>query len=188
MKYAFLVLILAWVLVACSSSDNKKDEQPVPEVVLNQAQHDSVRTQQFERLSGTWIDGTDTIPMAHVDVPGFTPDSTNRSLYTSYPKEMPGRIGPGTLLAKHVYRRNANGTDGERLAVFVMHKQNTGYFSQGGDWDYYVLPASSVTAAHPNGQVSEALRTVGTHQVFRKAVYCADCHARGGSDYLFSRR
>jgi hypothetical protein len=188
MKLVFLVLCLALVQLACSSSDKKKDEQPVPEVLLSQAQLDSVRTLQFGGLSGVWIEGTDSVPTAHVEVPGFTADSTNRSLYTSYPKEMPGRIIPGTLLAKHVYRRNANGTDGERLAVFVMHKQNTGYFTQGGDWDYYVLPASSVTAAHPNGQLAEALRKLGGYEVFRKAAYCADCHARGGADYLFSRR
>lgn len=160
----------------------------MPEVPLTQAGLDSVRTLQFEGLSGVWIEGTDSIPTAHAGTDSLMAESTNRSLYTSYPKETPGRIAPGTLLAKHVFRRNPNGTDGDRLAVFVMHRQNTGYFPEGGDWDYYVLPASSVTAAHPNGQLAEALRTLGTHQVFRKARYCADCHARGGSDFLFSRR
>jgi cytochrome c553 len=106
-----------------------------------------------------------------------------RDLYTTYPTG--AAIQPGAVLAKRVYRRKPDGSKGDLTLVFVMHKQNSGYFPQGGDFNYYLIPGNTVTAQMPNGDFSQVNRTPA---LFAKATACADCHARAaGGDYLFSR-
>lgn len=190
MKKIFILLLLALplVVVSCKDDDDdkKNDPQPVQEITLTQAAIDAALNRQFGGKTGVHVNGTDTIPTSHIATIA-SPDSTNRGLYTSYPVEMQGAVQPNAVLAKRVFKRNPDGTNGDLLAVFIIHKQNSGYFSAGGDQNYYVLPGTSVTEAYPNGQFSQAMRDLNGVSIYGKSQYCADCHSRGGSDYLFSR-
>ena len=128
--------------------------------------------------------GTTPIELSH-DPSILSPDSTLRDLFATY--AVGASPGPGAVLAKRVYKRNPDGSKGSLGVVFLMHKQNSGYFPQGGDFNYYAIPGNTVTAALPNGDFSQAMRTMGTIPIYGKSAYCADCHSRAGSDYLFSR-
>ncbi len=188
MMKKFLLLLLVAVpvaFIACKKDDDKKeDPKPAAEIPLTQENLNLAIIKQFENKTGVHRMGNDSLVWSHnAALPN--PDSTLRTLYTTYPTG--AAVQPGAVLAKHVHRRNPDGSRGPLTLVFVMHKQNSGYFPTGGDFNYYVIPGNTVTAALPNGDFSQAIRSVGETNVYGRSTFCADCHARGGSDYLFSR-
>ena len=182
-----MLLVMPLAFLACKNDDDddkKNDPQPVTEIALTQDNLNLAIIKQFENKTGVHIENGSEIANSHnPSIP--SPDSTLRDLYTTYPTG--AALQPGAVLAKRVYNRNADGSKGTLALVFVMHKQNSGYFSNGGDFNYYAIPGTTVTATQPNGDFSQAIRKLGEVNIYGKAQFCADCHARAGSDYLFSR-
>jgi len=121
------------------------------------------------------------IPIAHNGVENANPDSTLRTGYTNLPEGHMGSVGPAGMLLKHVYERKADGSRGRLLKIYGMHKQNEGYFDQGGDWEYVVINAGTATEANPNGTV-EGIEDRG------KIKKCVDCHSQAKNDFCFTFR
>lgn len=108
-----------------------------------------------------------------------SPDSTERSVYSSHPATLP--VPLATIVSKRIWRVQPNGTRGARLSTFIMVKQNPGYYPEGGDYEYILIPAGSINhTVNPNGVLTSAARR-------GKLSDCAACHALGGPDFLFER-
>ncbi len=108
-----------------------------------------------------------------------SPDSTERSVFSSHPAMLP--VPLATIVSKRIWRVQPNGTRGARLSTFIMVKQNPGYFPEGGDYEYMVIPAGTINhMVNPNGLLTAATRR-------GKLSDCAACHALGGPDFLFER-
>jgi hypothetical protein len=92
-------------------------------------------------------------------------------------------IAPGMVVAKRIYSKNASGQKDTLQKIYIMFKQPSGYYPEGGDWEYAEIPANSSTnyTTNPNGLLSGAAQR-------GKLSTCASCHKNAaGNDFLFYR-
>lgn len=183
-QFTLLCLLLMFSFSACSSGDDNKGASS--SFVATQAMLDAATVVRVEAKTGPHLEmrsdmsGHDTIPLNGRSwngtlTPNPNPNATVREvLCTVAGSNMP----VGTVLSKHVYTKNPDGSKGSLRNLGAMIKHPAGYFPQGGDWEYILMDPASATAEHPNGQLSQA--------TFRNTTTeCGDCHTRAGGDYVF---
>jgi hypothetical protein len=173
-----LVVLCIGLVVACKSEKTPVQPQTVA-IPLEQSTLDTLKTAKHVGISGKFRDDStgrqEDFP--HDGSIG-TGDSTIRDVFAAIRRDSTGEISVGSMIAKRVYRKNASGNRDTLAAVFVMYKQPKGYFSEGKDWEFMVLPGSSVNNLNPNGQVRLA-------QERGKMTFCSNCHKAGRKDFLF---
>lgn len=173
------------LLLICGSilfiSSCKNETTPDPSYTLSQADlNKSTQTQELD-ITGVKY-GTDaSIPHGGSNL---TTDDTYRDIYSSIGPG--GTVTTGTIFTKKTYMKNADGSKGALLVTFAMAKREAGYYVNGGDWEYVMMPndGSNDYTANPNGTLPAASATDMRGQL----ANCASCHAKAAStDYLFSR-
>jgi hypothetical protein len=104
-------------------------------------------------------------------------DSSLRKHYVNYvPISAP--IQPGIMVTQHLYHARTK----KLVSVYGMFKQPTGYFPEGGDWEYVILdPATVKDSTRKNGILPP------TGILRGKLAQCAICHRRGANNYLFNQ-
>jgi len=110
-------------------------------------------------------------------------EETYRDVYSNWASKSQ-KITPGTIITKHTFMKNADGTKGDLAVTFAMIKRKPGYWSENGDWEYMMMPASAEIdyAVHPNGMIPTDPSMRG------KIEMCAGCHAQApGNNFLFVR-
>lgn len=165
--FGLLILMLAIVFSSCS-----KDDDPV-QINISQADLDAVSV-----LIGNYTGGQ----MAHGGPDGISADSTMRVVHAS--SDLKGSLPIGTIVAKNTFHRGIDGNASDQLYVsFAMVKREAGYYTEGGDWEYIMMPNDGSTdyTTHPNGMLP-----VADTDRRGKLSSCASCHSgAGGGDYLF---
>ena len=104
-------------------------------------------------------------------------ESYRTMFLNTYPKA-DKTIKPGMIIVQHVLDKNK-----VLSGIYVMFKQNNGYFPEGGDWEYAALQARWVSKNAPNGYLppdSTGMQPRG------KIKTCAKCHSRAKKDFLFN--
>jgi hypothetical protein len=164
------VMVLMVLFTLSCSNDNDAN----PEYNITQAELDAV-----SGFIGEYTGGT----MAHGGPDGTSADSTIRLVYASI-SSLDGDIPVGTIVAKNTYKRGADGNKTDELFVsFAMVKREAGYNTEGGDFEYIMIPYNETVdySAHPYGILPDK-NTDG----WGKLEMCMGCHlAAGGSDFLF---
>jgi hypothetical protein len=110
-----------------------------------------------------------------------------RDLFCNTENSAPVQIG--SVWVRRAYKYNA-GVKGVLINDVVMVKRETGYYPDGGDYEYMNIPYDSTVdyIAHPNGILPAVSDT--THRgTGAKLQTCVTCHAlaSAGSDRLYSR-
>ncbi|MBL6964079.1 MAG: hypothetical protein ISR55_09650 [Bacteroidetes bacterium] len=108
-------------------------------------------------------------------------DSTFRDIYTNLANKADA-VEKGTIITKHTFGMDSSGVRTNLNVTFAMIKREAGYFADGGDWEYVMMPfdAGVNYTTFPNGvlpDTSSAMRG--------KLANCAACHAAAGTDYIF---
>ncbi len=80
--------------------------------------------------------------------------------------------------------KNADGSKGALQVTFAMIKREPGYFIDGGDWEYVMMPndGSNDYDMHPNGMLPDE-----GSDMRGQMANCASCHAKAGASYSFVR-
>ena len=116
---------------------------------------------------------------------GLSTEQTYRDIYNNGSKKSTDAVNSvGTIYTKRTHMKNADGSKGNLLVTFAMVKRESGYYANGGDWEYIMMPndGSNDYGANPNG----ALPAEGTDGRGQLAS-CAACHAKAAeSDYIFA--
>lgn len=156
--------IFSIAIISCSDDDNGSDPEP-EDYELNQTDLNNATT-----VLETGITGTPYGDASVGHAGGPAPDETFRDVYTNEPQS--DDIKVGSILTKKVYSKNPDGSKGDLLVTFAMAKRKDGYYPDGGDWEYFQMPAKENVDynANPNGVISEAAAT-------GKIELCAACHA-----------
>ncbi len=166
-----LLVVASFTLIVLFASCTK-DEDPLT-ITLTQSNLDAVSV-----YIGSYTGGQ----MAHGGPAGTSPDSTVREVNASH--SFGGSIPAGTIITKKTYKRGTDGQPTDELFVsFAMVKRESGYFPDGGDWEYVMMPYSASTdySAHPYGVLPEA-----ESDMRGKLNSCASCHsAASGGDFIF---
>lgn len=112
------------------------------------------------------------------------PDSTFRDVYSNLANKTDA-ISKGTIITKHTFLTNPDGSKGDLAVTFAMIKREAGYYTDGGDWEYVMMPfdANVDYTTMKNGMLPDQSATTMRGQL----NMCASCHASGGNDYLFVR-
>lgn len=143
---------------------------------------------QYPKIhSGVFItnqDGgpVDTFRVVHGGKGKISADSTVRVFYTNFDIDS-RNAKPGDVIIKKVYRKNFQTglqDTSKLLGVTAMFKQNQGYWPEGGDWEYIVIPSTSITSKNPNGVLPPTTEITKRG----KLKSCGECHKSGGSDYV----
>jgi cytochrome c553 len=164
-----------------SSCSNNDDEDPNPTFTLTQQELNNATTEEEMNATGRqW--GESSIPHGGSDL---TYDDTYRDIYSNASKKSANAEAVGTVITKRTYVKNADGSKGELLVTFAMAKRESGYFPEGGDWEYVMMPNDGTNdyGENPNGMLPDASNTNMRGQLGN----CAGCHATAGNDYLFSQ-
>lgn len=111
-------------------------------------------------------------------------DSSFRDSYTNMntPQEA---IKIGSIFTKRVYLKKKDGTKGDLEMIFAMIKQEKGYFKEGGDWEYIMIPYEKNLdyKKHPNGILPKEI----DDKMRGKIMSCIDCHSQAvGKDFVFT--
>lgn len=178
MKSLFLplgIFVLATLfLSACNSDDNEADTV----FIATQEDLDEATLLIEADITGSPY-GTATV--GHDG--GSPADSTFRTVYANRASTK-GNLPKGTIVTKHTFGKDENGNKAERRVTFAMIKREAGYFPEGGDWEYVMMPndGSANYSVNPNGILpgEEDNMTRG------KLTMCSSCHsASGNSNFLF---
>jgi len=154
-----------------------KDDDPEP-IVLSQ---ETLNATDNLFKSETGSDGA--FDIAHNGQPTGG-DSTIRDIFTSTGSAPV--IEPGTVVTKHTYAKNEDGSKGQLFVTFAMIKHLEGYSEVSNDWEYISMPNNDETvdySVNPNGVLANA----AVSGVPAADLNCVTCHAAaGGGDQLFS--
>lgn len=103
-------------------------------------------------------------------------DSTStRDIYFLNGQDASGGAYPvGTMIAKHSY----NGA-GDAHEYTAMVKQESGFNSSAGDWEWFVLNADGTVATDGDGNEMRGANLFDG--------MCLNCHAFASTDYVFSK-
>jgi hypothetical protein len=166
--YFLLSAVLTVFLIGCN------DEEETETFNLTQSSLDGVTNFIKSYTGGTF---------AHGGPDGVSADSTIREIYASIP-DLTGSIPVGTIVTKNTYKKNADGSKSDQIYVsFAMVKQEAGYYTDGGDWEYIKIAYDGTVDynTHPFGVLpAEGSSSRG------QLSSCMGCHASAsGSDFLF---
>lgn len=175
MKYAkknrpiLAAIFSVFMLMNCSDDDNGNEEYKI-----TQSELDAI-SEFIESFTGG--------QMAHGGPDGTSPDSTVREVFAST-ANLSGSIPVGTIVTKNTYKRGADGNKTDEIYVsFAMVKREAGYYPDGGDWEYIMMPNDGAVDynVHPFGILpDEGSSSRG------KLTSCAGCHSSGaGGDFLY---
>ncbi len=173
-----LILLSGSILFISSC---KNEATPDPSYTLTQA--DLNKSTQTQELNVTGVKYGADVSIAHNGQP-ISPSETYRDIYSSIGPN--GDIALGTIFTKKTYMKNADGSQGALLVTFAMAKRESGYYANGGDWEYVVMPNDGTNDynTNPNGTLPPESATDMRGQL----ANCASCHAKASStDYMFSR-
>jgi len=189
-----ICLIMITLLFACSKKegctnatatnydpDAKKDNGSCTFVVnanpFTQAQLDAVTMSIDTGFTGNSFVGA----IAH-DGTENPNTSTIRDVFASVSKT--STINTVAIISKRIYKKGSMGQRDTLRAVTIMVKQPSGYFSEGGDWEYILIPIDGSTnlSTNSNGLLSKAMVRGKLNGE------CSSCHYKAtGGDFLFSR-
>lgn len=150
----------------------------VPAFKATQADLD--KSTMAEDLNVTGAKYGEAVSIAHNGTPD--PNTTFRDIYSSiYPQE---NIDVGTILTKRTSMKNEDSSKGDLQVTFAMIKREPGYFPEGGDWEYVMMPndGSNDYEMHPNGMLPDE-----SSEMRGKNTNCAQCHSQAGSSFSFVR-
>jgi hypothetical protein len=147
---------------------------------LTQKELDASGTFPVDSVYGTTKDANgQSVPYSHIE--SITdPSLSFRIISRSNPKTE--KVNPGLVSVLKVYRRNPIGGTFDRkvLAVYAIHKQVNGYYSEGRDWEYIEIDPATVSSKNPNGVLPDK------NSINRgKLGKCSSCHNRS-DDGLFT--
>ncbi len=177
------VYLLGFILffsIAGCENDEDEDVNVDEPFEATQADLDASTTPVDLGVSGTPY-GQD-VSVAHNGKP-ISPDSTIRDMFTTM-DDISNKIEKGTVVTKHTYMKNPDGSKGKLAVTFAMIKREADYYPEGGDWEYVVMPNDGSTnyEEHPNGTLPPESATGQRGQL----ANCASCHSSaGGGNYLF---
>ena len=167
LKLSFLALLImtGFTFTACEEDDDDDVEMNEP-----------FTTTQADIDNSTFVVGTYDTAESSLGAHGG--DNTIRDVYASTSEGLDYR----TVITKRIYAKEENGDKGDLTEVYAMVKHEAGYNPDGGDWEWIIIPGSSVTTENPNGMLSEArLRS-------KEASVCISCHrVADGDDFSFVR-
>lgn len=169
-----IVMAMAVNLSSCSKDD---DDDEVQDYTLTQADLNATNNAFELDVTGSPF-GSSSI--AHNGNPDMTADDTFRDIYTNLASNSDSPE-IGTIISKHTFSKDADGNKADLLVTFAMIKRKSGYYADGGDWEYMVMPndGSNDYATNPNGAIATLDENRG------QLSNCAGCHAAGGDDFLF---
>ena len=188
--YIVLLVSPLLTLTSCGGGGGGGEETPTPdqpaEVILTQDMLDAASVTRavksgVHRQMRPDLSGTDPVPVNPRLWTGEVLQNMDPNNYLRTVTSTAGStaLNPGTVWVTHVYSKQPNGSQGDLINIGVMVKHPTGYFPQGGDWEYILIDPNSVTPQRPNGLVTAA--------TFRgKETDCAACHSRAGKNFIFS--
>lgn len=164
-----------------SSCNN--NEEPDPTYTLTQSDMNAATDVEETDVTGRKYGDDVSIPHGGTNL---TSEDTYRDIYSN---DNGGKSttasSRGTIFTKRTYVKNADGSKGDLLVTFAMAKREAGYFADGGDWEYVMMPndGSNDYTANPNGMLPDASAT----EMRGKLGMCAGCHSQAGTDYIFIR-
>jgi Cytochrome P460 len=180
-KFFSIILIFTtgslFFITACTNNT----QEPNPTYTLTQADLNKSSQSQDANITGAKYGVS--VSVAH-DNTTSGPDETYRDIYSTIAKG--GSIAPGTIFTKRTYLKNDDGSKGPLLMTFAMAKRESGYYPNGGDWEYVMMPNDGTNDynVNPNGMLPQVSATDMRGQL----ATCASCHASASSsDYIFSR-
>lgn len=175
--FYILTLSISMSFISCSNDENDTVEQEP--FVASQTDLNAATTAVDLDVSGTPY-GED-VTVAHNGQP-VSPDSTIRDIYSSN-SSLSDDIEVGSIFTKHTYLKNEDGSNGNLAVTFAMIKHEAGYYPDGGDWEYVLMPndGSNNYDENPNGKLPPESAT----SMRGELANCASCHSAGGDNYLF---
>lgn len=173
---AFLFTMLN--ITACSDDD---DDDNTPFIATQANLNAATNVVELDINDNKY--GESTIP--HNGNPGSGED-TFRDVFSSESDHSNSELDKGTIVIKHTYAKNADGTKGDLLVTFAMIKREADYYPTGGDWEYVMMPndGSNDYSTNVNGLLPSDIDDASRG----KLASCAGCHAEGGTDFLFVGR
>jgi len=162
-----------------SSSNYIFSRGNIPEFIANQDDLNAATNPEDLNITGTKYG--ESVSVSHNGLPQ-SPDSTYRDIYSNIlPQE---DIQVGAIFAKSVYQRFADGSRGPLLMTFAMIKREEGFYPDGGDFEYVMMPndGSNDYDINPNGMLPPESAT----DMRGKLANCAACHSYA-SKFVFSR-
>ena len=111
----------------------------------------------------------------------ISPDSTYRDIYANIGMEE--AVDVGSVFTKSTYMKNADGSKGALQVTFAMIKREPGYYAEGGNFEYVMMPNDGTNdyEVNPNGMLP-----ADGSEMRGMLANCASCHAKT-SEYLFVR-
>ncbi len=175
----FLMLAIAGFIAL--SSGCKKDEDPQEAETYTLTQTDLNQATGAEDLDVTGSPYGQDVTIAHNGM-AVSADSTFRDIYSNISSSE--SITLGTIFTKKTYLMNADGSKGMLQVTFAMAKREAGYNTDGGDWEYVMMPNNTGNdfSAQPNGVLPDISET----EMRGKLAMCASCHSKKSS-YIFVR-
>jgi len=167
------VSLFAW---ACQKTSDAE-----PDVLITQEQLDAATL--LNASSDQHITGT---PFGHRD------NDSTRFLIRDITSNIPAgaSIKAGSIIAIKAYE-NQNGTRGKMVLCDVMVKQQSGYNSKGGDFEYVRIKFNNSTdySTHPYGILPERSQTeLRGKDLIIAPESCVSCHSKAGKNrFTFSR-
>jgi len=162
-----------------SSSDYIFSRGSIPAFIAKQANLNDATNVEDSNITGTKYG--EQVSVSHDNLPN-SPDSTYRDIYSNIlPQE---DIRTGAIFAKRVYKRNADNSRGPLLMTFALIKREEGYYPEGGDFEYVMMPydGSNDYDVNPNGMLPPESDTLTRG----KLASCVACHVYA-SKFVFSR-
>lgn len=169
--FKFAAIALSLALASCGDDDSGDSK-----VNISQSDVDESTIVWELGITGDQYGASVSIPHGGMNL---TSAETNRDVYGNQP--LSDDIEPGTIVTKRTYLRNSDGSNGDLLATFAMVKRESGFWGDGNDWEYYMMPFNAGTdyAVEVNGNIASAANS-------GKLESCNACHSNGtGTNYLF---
>ncbi len=178
-KTVYLLTALAIFGITFSSCKKDNNEPIDTGYTLTQSDLNNAKNSVDLNITGKpYGDAT----VAHNGQP-LSPDSTFRDIFTNLAKN-DDPIKVGTIFTKHTYMMNPDGTKGQLQVTFAMVKHKAGYYTEGGDYEYIMMPynASNDYNVNFNGMLPDTTQT----DMRGKLSMCAGCHQIAAPSYIFS--
>lgn len=168
----FTVVVLSSILlISCGNDDDS-----TASVETDQDRVNKSTMVWEERITGDKYGADVSIPHGG---DSLTFDETNRDVYATQANS--ASIEVGTVITKRIYKKNTDGSNGDLLTTFAMIKRELGFWTDGGDWEYFAMPNNGSTdyTSMPNGELANAAKS-------GKVSGCMGCHSKAtGGDFLF---
>lgn len=166
------VLVLsAFLLISCGSDDDSSSN-----VETDQDRIDKSTMVWEKAITGDKYGADVSIPHGGESL---TFDETNRDVYSTQANS--DAVEVGTVITKRTYKKNTDGINGDLLTTFAMIKREVGFWTDGGDWEYFAMPNNGSTdyTSMPNGELANAAKS-------GKVSGCMGCHSKApGGNFLF---